>query len=89
MSPDVVAVALGWLRGEVRLSDVKRVLKVNTSAGAYQRVALALREAWQEGLLRYEPPSMETTPEARRAYRVSAYHGAGATWRNEDTEEDK
>lgn len=51
MTPEVVQVALGWLRGEVRLSDAKRVLGCNNTAGGYQRIALALREAWQEGLI--------------------------------------
>lgn len=57
MTPDVVAVALGWMRGEITLKAAGLVLGTNNSAGTYQRLALAIREGWQEGLIHNGKPS--------------------------------
>ncbi len=52
MDADTVQVALGWLRGDITLTSARRVLGLNNSAGTYQRLALGIREAWQEGMIR-------------------------------------
>lgn len=51
MDAETVQVALGWLRGDITLTSARRVLQLNNSAGTYQRLALGIREAWQEGLI--------------------------------------
>jgi hypothetical protein len=51
ITPEKVELALGWLSGEVGISEVAKVLKIQTMSDAYIHMATALKRGFEQGII--------------------------------------
>jgi hypothetical protein len=49
LNPEIIELALAWLRGEVGHSQARKSLKLSNSCSTYIMLARSLREAYNQG----------------------------------------
>lgn len=52
ITPDEIELSLAWLRDEVSLTQIAKVLEMKGPGNAVSRIAICIREAYRLGLLK-------------------------------------